>query len=904
MTDQPYKKKLIEVALPLDAINAESAREKSIRHGHPSTLHLWWARRPLAACRAVLFSQLVDDPSSKPEEFPTVEEQDAERERLFGIIEELVKWENTTNEEVLEAARAEIRKCFDGDPPPVLDPFAGGGSIPLEAQRLGLEAHASDLNPVAVLINKALIEIPPKFADQPPVHPDAEIRTTWKGAEGLAEDIRKYGQWMRDEAEKRVGHLYPKATLKDGTEANVIAWIWARTVNCPNPACGVSTPLVGSLWLGKKKGREAWLRPVMSGKEVEFEIGTAPSGPEYSIRVGKGAKFLCVNCQQPIDPDVLREASREELSPQLIAIAAEGIGGRSYLAPDLSHVHAARVDPSPQMPHLELSTHPQYMGAPRYGLTHLADLFLPRTTQFIEEMMRLISEVREAPELTGRASRGNAICTYLSFALNRVINESSTLATWVPLASKEHVRSTFSRQALPMSWDFAEPNPFGGSTGDFLRSVDAVARSLAKLPTTSTGYAAQRDARQARQGSFVVATDPPYYDNVPYADLSDFFYPWLRKSLGEAYGSLFATMHTPKGTELVADVQRHTDRQSADSYFENGFIDVFSSAFEMQTTEAPMTVFYAFKQSEGEGEGDGATGWSTMLEGLHAAGWSVSATWPMRTEKPGRSRAIGSNALASSVVLSCRPRPSSANVTDRQGFVRELRESLPGPIAELQKANIAPVDLRQAAIGPGMAVLSSFSRVIEADGGSMRVHTALGLINQVLESVLGEQEADFDSETRWAIQWFSQFYENEGPFGTAESLAVAMAVSVRGMADSGILESGGGKARLLSRSELPDSWDPMKDDRVPVWEATQHLIRRLESDGESAAASLYRQLERKGLAEPCKALAYRLYDICESTEPTLAGPYNMLAASWPEIQRLAAAHTAPIETVEEQQLNL
>lgn len=299
MTDPP--RKLIEVALPLEAINRESAREKSIRHGHPSTLHLWWARRPLAACRAVLFAQMVDDPSAHPERFATEETQDAERQRLFAIIEDLVRWENVTNEEVLEAARAEIRACYDGHPPPVLDPFAGGGSIPLEAQRLGLEAHASDLNPVAVLINKALIEIPPRFAGRPPVHPDATRRTHWSGAQGLAEDVRRYGAQMRDEAQHRIGHLYPAAILPDGTTAPVIAWLWARTVTCPNPACRSTMPLVRSFRLGKKKGKEAWVDPVAEPdtKRVRFQIGHGPQGPPVEGTVTRNGA-TCLVCNSPV----------------------------------------------------------------------------------------------------------------------------------------------------------------------------------------------------------------------------------------------------------------------------------------------------------------------------------------------------------------------------------------------------------------------------------------------------------------------------------------------------------------------------------------------------------------------------------------------------------------------------
>jgi putative DNA methylase len=907
----PVKKKLIEVALPLDAINAESAREKSIRHGHPSTLHLWWARRPLAACRAVLFSQLVDDPSSLPEEFPTQELQDAERQRLFRIIEDLVKWENTTNEDVLEAARAEIRRSCGGNPPPVLDPFAGGGSIPLEAQRLGLEAHASDLNPVAVLINKALIEIPPKFAGMAPVHPDAENRTRWNGAEGLAEDVRRYGQWMRDEAERRIGHLYPKASLPDGSKANVIAWVWARTVECSNPACGATMPLASTFWLSKKKGKEAWVQPIIDSKRVRFDIGHDPDGPPDPPKTGRGARFKCLVCGEAVgDTHIKAEGMAGRIGQQLMAVVADGDRRRVYLPATEEHIIAAASVARPaDVPEQELVDEPRAIWCKLYGLTRHADLFTNRQLAALTTFSDLVGRAREKAEGDALAAGlrpeqasayGRAVATYLGLGVSRLTDIQNSLCRWEN--SRGQVRNLFARQAIPMVWDFGEAGLFSRAAGDFETSLGSIVRSIQRLPSVGSGTATQRDARVIPNG-FVIVTDPPYYDNIGYADLSDFFYVWLRRSLGPVFPKLFETMVTPKSDELIASPYRHEgSKDRAEDYFEDGFVDVFASARRTQAVGIPLTLFYAFKQSEDVGEdGIASTGWSTMLEGLHAAGWMVTATWPMRTEL---SNKIGMNAnmLASSVVLACRPRLESAGITDRQGFLRALREELPGPIGELQKAAIAPVDLRQAAIGPGMAVFSRFAKVVEPDGEPMRVRTALGLINQVLETVLGEQEADFDPETRWAIQWFSQFYEDEGPFGTAESLAVSMNVAVDGLASSGILESGGGKARLLSRDELLDGWDPATDDRVPVWEATQHLIRRLESDGEVAAARLFRQLG--GMADSCKALAYRMYDVCESSRPNLAGPYNMLAASWPEIQRLATQATAPIQTAEEQQLDI
>lgn len=912
MADVSYKKKLIEVALPLDAINVESVREKSIRQGHPSTLHLWWARRPLASCRAVLFAQLVDDPSSHPEQFPTEEAQDSERRRLFAIIEDLVKWENSNNEEVLEAARAEIRRSCDGKPPPIVDPFAGGGSIPLEAQRLGLEAHASDLNPVAVLINKALIEIPPRWAGQPPMHPEADNRTRWRGVEGMAEDVRRYGEWLRDEAERRIGHLYPKATLPDGSKAPVIAWIWTRTVACPNPACGATMPLASTFWLGKKKGKEAWIKPVVEGAAVRFDIGHGPDGPPNPPKTGRGAHFTCLACgEAATEAHIKAEGMAGRMSTQLMAVAAEGHRQRLYLPPTQEHETAANVERPSELPESEMPDNPRWFSPPAYGMARHADLFTNRQLTTLTTLSNLVGEARikvESDAAAGLASDSanryaRDIATYLAFAVDRIANEHSTICTWASHGTKEHVRGTFARQALPMTWDFAEAFPFCGSTGSIRDSVRRVSEVIERLPASRLASVTQADARTPSAFG-VWATDPPYYDNIGYADLADYFYVWLRRALGHLLPELFGTMVSPKSTELIASPYRHSgSRQDAERYFEDGFVDVLSAARSGHPDNFPLSLFYAFKQSEDSGEGGiASTGWSTMLEALAAAGWMVTATWPMRTERSGRSVSIGTNSLASSVLLACRPRPEAADVRDRQGLIRALHAEMPGPLRELQKANIAPVDLRQAAIGPGMAVFSRFARVVEPDGRPMRVRTALGLINRVLDQVLDEQQEDLDAETRWGVQWFSQFYGGEGPYGVAEQLAVSMNISVQGLVESGILRSGSGKVRLLAREELRDDWDPVTDPRTSAWEATQHLVKRLEADGETAAGRLLNRLERKGggLDESAHLLAYRLYTLCERARPAEAGPYNALVASWPEIQRLSREVNAPVTVAEQQ----
>lgn len=890
------KKKLIEVALPLEAINKEAAREKSIRHGHPSTLHLWWARRPLAACRAVLFASLVDDPSSHPEEFPTEADQDRERQRLFRVLEELVKWENSNNRTVLDAARQEILKSTGGNPPPIYDPFCGGGSIPLEAQRLGLEAHASDLNPVAVLITKALIEIPPKFAGEPPVNPEARKKLSapgmWTGARGLAEDVRYYGRWMRDRAWERIGHLYPKVKLpkeQGGGEATVIAWLWARTVKCPNPACGARMPLVRSFVLSSKPGKKAWVEPIVDhrAKSVRFEVRNGDGAPEGTVN-RKGARCLACGTAAPFD-HVRAEGRAGRMSAQMMAIVAEGERGRVYLTPDASHemvaADAAPVGvPETPLPEKALSFRVQV-----YGMTRHCDLFTPRQLVALTTFSDLVGKARQRALADGASpDRADAIATYLAFALDKCVDYWNTIATWAE--SGGFIRNCFTRQAIPMTWDFAECNPFSGSTANWNGPIEWVAKVVGNVPVGKHDRAFQLDATSVdMEGIF--STDPPYYDNIGYADLSDFFYVWLRRSLGEIYPDLFSTLLAPKKQELVATPYRFGgSRERAQQFFEEGFHKAFAQMRRGQCPDYPLTVYYAFKQSESEEEdGDGSvtvasTGWETMLEGLLRSDFQVTGTWPMRSERPGRSISIGTNALASSMVLACRPRPQSAPITTRKDFLASLKRELPRALRDLQKGNIAPVDLAQAAIGPGMAVFSRYKKVLESDGTPMRVRTALALINQALDEVLSEQESDFDPDTRWALAWFEQYQFSEGPYGQAEVLATAKAVAISGLVEAGIVHSRAGKVRLLKRNELSADWDPAADGRLTVWEVTQHLIHCLETRGETETAALKAKIG--GLAETARELAYRLYTLCERKGwAEEAGYYNSLVVAWPAISQ-------------------
>ncbi|TCJ34706.1 DUF1156 domain-containing protein [Parafrankia sp. BMG5.11] len=907
-------RKLIEVALPLEAINRESAREKSIRHGHPSTLHLWWARRPLAAARAVLFAQLVDDPSARPEEFPTEELQRKERDRLHHLIERLVVWENTRDEKLLREAHEEILKSTNGNPPPILDPFAGGGTIPLEAQRLGLEAHASDLNPVAVLINKALIEIPPKFRDQPPAYPglaNSEIRT-WKGAEGLAADVRAYGAWMRDEAEKRIGHLYPKATLPDGTKATVIAWIWARTVTCPNPACGAEVPLVSSLNLSKKKGRETWLLPEIRNGQVEFRIATSGT-PARSNKFGQGAKFECWVCKATLTPNEVHSQldTNEKSKPRLLCMATEGRRRRIYVEATDEQVNIATSANKIAAPIRESD---RGLRAPargtfggnaqgrRYGFFEFSDYFTDRQLVALTTFSELVSDARERVLADGGTEiYADAVATYLGFSVSRLADYGSMVSTWMPDPKNEGIRNTFARQAIPMAWDFAEANAFSEASGNYSFMIRGIARVLDSLTGTGTGEASQADAVDSISRPFLISTDPPYYDNIVYSDLSDFFYVWLRRSLRSVHQDLLATMLVPKAEELVANPYRHGGKDGARTFFEDGFRTVFANARTSARTDLPITVWYAFKQSETDASGEASTGWETLLEGMIRSGWEITSTWPSRSERGGRMISLGTNALASSIVLSLRPRPEEAPSTDRRGFIAMLEAELPEALRKLQQGQIAPVDLPQAAIGPGMAVFSRYSGVLEPDGKKMTVRSALARINEILDTVLAEQEGDFDSTARFAIAWYRQHGYGVGKFGDADNLARARNTSVDVMGREEILTSRAGNVQLVKPADLSWDYDVLKDSHTSNWEALHHLIKVLERDGIARAGGfLQAALGRPDGAvdaDLIKELAHLLFRIAEGNGWTKdALSFNSLVTSWPEILEVARTQKKPVRT--------
>ena len=891
-------KKLIEVALPLEAINRESAREKSIRAGHPSTLHLWWARRPLAACRAVIFASLVDDPSSHPELFPTEGEQQKERDRLFKLIEALVQWENSNNREVLEAARAEIDVSCEASPPTVVDPFCGGGSIPLEAQRLGLRVDASDLNPVAVLITKALVELPPKFSDRKPVHPNLQSNInikTWKGAQGLAEDVRAYAEWMNSEAKSRVGKLYPDVVLplaQGNGSAKVIAWIWGRTVTCPNPACISTMPLLNSYAISRRRGHEAWLRaePDRSLRLVRFSIERGPGCPSGGTVSRKGA--TCLVCQSAVPlAQVRQEAIAGDLGVQLLCTVGEGARGRTYFPADELQTSKAEVDLPSWKPESTIPLISGIFNAPIYGIDRHWKLFTNRQLQALTTFADLVKDAHARVLADcGDKEYADAISTYLTLGLGRLANRCSSQSFWN--ANGEKVEQVFSRNALPMIWVYAEANPFSDSSGNFLGQIKYLVDALARVPATGSATVRQLDAAaEVPRDRSMVCTDPPYYNNIPYADLSDFFYVWFRHCLSGQYPDIFSTLLVPKTQELIAEPSRNGgSKAKAAAFFEKGLRSAFERMLSVQDDRFPMTVFYAFKQEEVSAEDGGghvSTGWETMLQGLLDSGAMITGTWPVRTEQTGGLREVNRAALASSIVLVCRRREADAPLATRKEFISALRNELPDALLRLQHGNIAPVDLAQASIGPGMAIFSGYQKVVEADGETMRVRSALTLINQALDEILTAQEGDFDAETRWALAWFEEQGLDAGPFGKAETLSKAKNTAVNALVDAGILEASGNRVRLLARGELSATWDPATDNRLTVWEVTQHLIQVLLSSGEEQAAWLLRRVG--GLGEIARELAYRLYMLCDRknwTSEALA--YNALVVAWPEIVRLAA----------------
>ncbi|MCT6721571.1 DUF1156 domain-containing protein [Acidovorax sp. K2F] len=949
MTAIKSPKKLIEVALPLDAINEEAAlRKRKAPGGYPTTLHKWWAQRPVAAARAVLFAQLVNDPGGERGYFAgmTKAQAAARREELFEIIQELVKWESTNNQSVLERARAEIRRSweetcrlnrshpqaaelFDPTRLPVFhDPFAGSGAIPLEAQRLGMESYGSDLNPVPVTINKAMIELPPRFAGYEPVGPalvgqrQRRLEDSWAGVTGMAEDVRRYGAWMLDEARRRVGHLYPSITVTSamvaerpdlgallGKDLPVVAWLWARTVRSPSPAFShADVPLVSTFVLSSKAGKESYVVPIIRGDTYRFDVrfGKPDGQASQGTKEGRGGHFRCILSDAPIPVTYIRtQGQAGTLGQRLMAIVVEGMRGRIYLSPTPEHESAALAATPEWRPDVEINHNPRDIRTQLYGLRKYGDLFTSRQLVALGTLSDLVGaaivKCREDAIAsgkddgvsleaggTGATAYAEAIGVYLACAVSRLADYGCSLATWRP--KDNAMRSGMPKQALQMSWDFAEGSPFASSSSGFLDCCQVVAKVVeTALLSSPPGHAFQESATSSAfplpLSNAVISTDPPYYNNISYADLSDFLYVWLRRCLRSVFPGLFATMTVPKAEELVATPYRHGSAEMAEAFFMEGMTSAFRSLLLRTHPAFPTTIYYAFRQSETEDvAGTSNTGWETFLQAVVDAGFTVTGTWPMRTEGDNRQVGNNANALSSSIILVCRRRLADAPVVGRRDFIRELNATLPEALDEMTRGGVSspvkPVDLSQAIIGPGMAIFSQYAGVLEADGTSMRVKAALQLINRFFA------EDDFDHDTQFSLHWFEQHGWATGKFGEADVLARAKGTSVAGLQASGVAQSGKGDLRLLRFAELPRGWSPESDRRLSIWEALHHLIRSLNQEGEAAAGALLARMPSH--ADSIRALAYRLYTLCERKSWTDdARAYNEIVTAWASIEQAA-----------------
>jgi putative DNA methylase len=932
-------RKLIEVALPLDDINKEAAREKSIRHGHPSTLHLWWARRPLAAARAVIFAQMVNDPGYDRKLGYGVNKDEAkkERDRLFALIKRLCQWENTNNAELLREARQEIWKSwreicalnknhpqadtlFNPEKlPPFHDPFSGGGSIPLEAQKLGLEVYASDLNPVAVTITKAMIEIPHRFLGYPSVFLGERkgrvqklIEDEHPGLAGLTEDVLHYGSYVRDLAFAKIGNLYSPIQItsnlaKDrvdlkaliGERLTVIAWIWARTAKCENPACGLVFPLIKSLSLSKRN--KVALQPTISQKSISF----SPRFDAENEVPGNVTRrsVQCWFCDASMKLSEIEKQGRAgNMGNVPIAVIAEGRGKRVYLgsdAVDIPSIPQSLIENSPscQIEHWRSCTN-----CVVYGFDDFGKLFLDRQKAALNAFAEAVTEVKSRI-LSDALQRGlkadgipfhkggagaeayaDAIQTYLALSVSKLADRCSSFCGWD--SSRDSMRNTFARQAIPMVWEFSESNPFSDSTGNFLNGIEWITECFSRFSPNNEAHVALADAstQEISRGK-VVSTDPPYYDNIPYSNLSDFFYIWLRKMLKNVDPDLFQTIAARRDVELVANKHRHGGKKEAEVFFLNGMQKVMRNLQSNAHPAYPITIFYAFKQTETDVDnGTSSTGWETFLQAVIDSGFVISGTWPVRTELSNRMLGSDSNALASSIVLVCTRRESSAQIASRREFLRELNSTLPEALLEMTRGGtnspIAPVDLSQSIIGPGMGIFSQYSAVLEADGKPMTVKTALTLINRFLA------EDDFDHDTQFCLHWFESHRWDAGRFGEADVLSRAKGTSVDSLKEGGVLESSRGNVRLYRWEEFSAEWNPEKDKRLSIWEILHQLIRKTNFEGEKSGGALLAKVHRHG--EPVRTLAYRLYTICERQGwATEASAYNNFILAWEALESVA-----------------
>lgn len=759
------RKKLIESVMPVSVINRESEREKVARTGLPSSVHIWWSRRPMAAARCTLFASLIDDPSEHPELFPT--EQEQERQRLLKMAEELSLVENASNTELLKAAKAEILRCAEGTLPTVFDPFTGSGAIPIEAHRLGLSAEATDLNAVASMITTLVSDVPTRFHNTIPVHPQTEMRLNipLPGAQGYAEDVRYYGEQLQEEATKRIGYMYPKIRKpNDGQELDVSAWIWARTIKCPNPNCGCSIPLSSSYDLAKKKGSEAWVEPVAENGRITFRMHREPNTmAKEKPKVAQTAVFKCPACGE-ITPDayVKECGTKHQITSQLIAIVADDGRKRLYLEPTSEQEFAAKVVPPKDIPHGALPIFPQRFSPPSFGLADYADLFTDRQLVFITTMMKLAREAQNDVEKQsiekgmsndgitfanggqGALAYAQAVRIALVLTISKLLDRCSNLCSWSS-SSGGSLRNVFSRAAMPMIWDYAEGNPFADAGGSYANALSRTCEAIAALPAEGEGRTTVADCTMPNNvRNAILSTELPFYDKASYADLSDFFYIWLRYGLGDLYPEYFQTEVTPKKEELTAFAYRwNGDRQQANAFYAEGMNLAFKNLYESVSDEYPSTVAYQYKGNDAK---DSAlpSEWEAFVAAVCNAGFMITASWPLARKYEVTIEHAEERSIPITVVV--RKRPSDAKQTTRRFFVAAVKRELPTIVEDLND-KVTQMDLRASVIGQALNIFSRYSKVLDADGTVMKPQMASRIIEQELDTIIASLYEDKNRES-------------------------------------------------------------------------------------------------------------------------------------------------------------
>lgn len=750
-------KKLIETALPIDEIGRAVQAEKKVRTGRPSALHMWWSRTSQPLARAVIFASLVDDPAEHPEEYPNRKAQDSERERLEDVLKALL--EATPEKEALEQAEEEIKKYVDPKAITYFDPFVGGGSIPIEAQRLGLNACGADLNPVATIISKALTEIPDRFKGRQPIHggEGGQLQLNWEGAEGLAEDIKFYGKLLTNQTYRKLKDLYPKFKEGDGTETDPVAWIWARTIKCPNPSCGGQIPLAASYDLTTKKGSEAWTEPEIVDGKLAFRIIHSKREKEKTAKAGRTAVFKCPHCGETTTDAYVREYGKNNsFSNVMMAVVVDKDSKHSYFPATEEQIQAAGVHCNENVPHGELPLNTSNFTPPEYGLTDYADLFTERQKVFLSTVKELLEAIqlvveKEAEESgfstdatplreggTGAFAYSQAIITYLAISVSKLLDRGSALTSWDSSAGGK-IRNVFSRATMPMIWDFAETNPFSFSSGGLQKTIDAAADAVRTLPTGNSAKIFMRNAiEESGLKDTVLFTELPYYDKAEYANLSDFFYVWLRYFLHDTWPSLFHTVLTPKDEEISTFAYRWGgDKEKAKEVYADQIRKASARMYEASSNDLPGVIVFQYRRNidpDIDPEKYVPNEWEVLAATLADSGFHIMASWPLGRITSVDIRKAENKGIPITIVV--RKKAANAGQTTRRRFAIALRKEMPQIIEQLQENGVSDFDLRTCAVGRAWGIFTRYGRVLEADGNAMSAYSASCMIEHELDSCL------------------------------------------------------------------------------------------------------------------------------------------------------------------------